>query len=27
MQFWLVSDLNVSDLQQFAAQLREAARH
>lgn len=25
MQFWLVSDLNVSDLQQFAAQLREAA--
>lgn len=24
MQFWLVSDLNVSDLQQFAAQLREA---
>ena len=25
MQFWLVSDLNVDDLQQFAAQLREAA--
>jgi len=25
MQFWLVSDLNVSDLQQFAAQLRVAA--